>query len=756
MRGRVRGPAVRQLAGYGVLAAAPAAAPAAAGLVARDGLVLRLCATGGAVTAWAFGPGSAAAADPGLPAAAPGMILDHAATPYLIPGSAAALLAATPGAALALGGGAGFVAGRLCALVAETPAGLRLYAGCAGGGGIAAYAPLGLEAAGARLAGLERAGPVAGAGTPVAALASGGLGAERFLYAATGGAQPGLAVWRIGEDGALTAAGSLGAAQGIGLGTPTALAALRVGGAEFVVLAAAGSSSLTLFKVGPGGRLAATDHRIDSQASRFEGVAALAAVTTGAGAEGRGFVFAAGRDGGISAFELLPDGRLVHLSAYVQDWLSGPGPARITHLAATLAGGAIHVAAAVEGSADLRHAVLPLDGLGPLRRAPAAGGTLAGGATGELLFGSARDDRIEGGAGDDILADGGGADVLAGGPGADLFVLAADGTLDRIADFERGIDRLDLSAWPMLRAAAQLEIRPTATGAEIGFGAERLVVTAADGRPLTAADFPDAAVLPLPGLPLPGPPPAPPGLLLRGSARADTLAGGTGADTILGRGGDDQLMGGPGADRLRGGAGADRLEGGPGNDRLFGGAGNDVLTGGPGGDLLRGGRGQDRADHGAAAGPVRASLRDPATNAGEAAGDRYRGIEDLAGSRFADRLEGNGRANRLEGGAGDDTILGGAGDDTIIGGPGNDRLEGGAGADVFVFRPGDGRDTIMGFAPGLDRLLLDAGPAGPGPAAGWTLHTSAGQVLVRFGPHDSVLLEGVTPAMLGPGDIGLF
>ena len=43
---------------------------------------------------------------------------------------------------------------------------------------------------------------------------------------------------------------------------------------------------------------------------------------------------------------------------------------------------------------------------------------------------------------------------------------------------------------------------------------------------------------------------------------------------------------------------------------------------------------------------------------------------------------------------------GGAGDDRLVGGRGDDVLSGGEGDDLFVFRDGDGADTITDFAAG--------------------------------------------------------
>ena len=43
-------------------------------------------------------------------------------------------------------------------------------------------------------------------------------------------------------------------------------------------------------------------------------------------------------------------------------------------------------------------------------------------------------------------------------------------------------------------------------------------------------------------------------------------------------------------------------------------------------------------------------------------------------------------------------ILGGKGNDTLIGGSGNDTLDGGEGADIFVWKKGDGNDTILNYS----------------------------------------------------------
>ena len=71
--------------------------------------------------------------------------------------------------------------------------------------------------------------------------------------------------------------------------------------------------------------------------------------------------------------------------------------------------------------------------------------------------------------------------------------------------------------------------------------------------------------------------------------------------------------------------------------------------------------------------------------------------DSIIGGNGRDKLYGNNGDDYLAGGKGNDTLDGGAGDDSLWGGKGNDLLIGGAGADAFIFRVGDGNDTIQGY-----------------------------------------------------------
>ncbi|RCW85186.1 calcium-binding protein [Phyllobacterium bourgognense] len=81
--------------------------------------------------------------------------------------------------------------------------------------------------------------------------------------------------------------------------------------------------------------------------------------------------------------------------------------------------------------------------------------TLTGSVAANDIRGGGGNDTISGGGGNDMLRGGDGRDLLTGGSGSDKFVYTAisgspagaDATLDRILDFTRGQDQIDLSAF---------------------------------------------------------------------------------------------------------------------------------------------------------------------------------------------------------------------------------------------------------------------------------------------------------------------
>ncbi|HEU0156631.1 MAG TPA: calcium-binding protein, partial [Stellaceae bacterium] len=121
-------------------------------------------------------------------------------------------------------------------------------------------------------------------------------------------------------------------------------------------------------------------------------------------------------------------------------------------------------------------------------------------------------------------------------------------------------------------------------------------------------------------------------------------------------------------------AGSDTIIGSAGDDRLLGFDGNDTLIGGAGGDVLDGGTGINTASYSTAASGLLADLDDSGFNTGDAKGDSYIAIQNLAGSAFADILYGDRGDNRLTGGGGNDILVGQAGADTFDGGAGSDTV----------------------------------------------------------------------------------
>ena len=503
----------------------------------------------------------------------------------------------------------------------------------------------------------------------ITAFATGMVGSTDYLFS-TSASENGLTAWRVDAGGTLTEQASMGAGDGLWIDAPSCLATAVVDGKSFVIIGASGSSSLSVMEVGTDGSLTVRDHLIDDLNTRFDGVTALTTVAHG----GHTFVLAGGADDGISAFQLLPDGRLL-ARAHIAD-TADISLANVSAIAAKSSGSRIEVAVASTTDLGLTRLRLDTGAIGVTLAANATGENLNGSAGFDLLLGGDGADTLTGLAGEDILFDGAGADVLAGGAGADTFVLAYDGETDLITDFTLGEDTIDLSGLPMLRSLSQLFFTTTANGVDIRYGTETLRIETSNGDSLSAADFTLTDLIPgtrlpevvtpgfagpvttppdLPDRPIYDPPdlpdgPAPEGLTLIGTSADDTLRGETFADAIWGQSGDDSLYGEAGSDFLEGGTGADRLYGGSGDDILFGGGGRDA-----GWWIV---------------------AEDPSAH-----------------------------DDRLYGGSGNDLLFGQSGNDRLDGGSGNDVLSGGGGRDTFVFR--DGRDRITDFNPYTDRLALD-------------------------------------------------
>ncbi len=498
-----------------------------------------------------------------------------------------------------------------------------------------------------------------------------------------------ISSYSVGANGALTLAGQTSSQIGTGFSKPTEVDSLTIGGTSFVIVAASESSSLSVFRMLPTGELYHADHVVDSLTTRFAGATALATLQIGS----QGFVFVGGSDGGVEVMTLLPDGRLIGLLT-----IADTATMSLDHVAA-LAVAQVGARTQLFATSATEGGITQLDiNLGPVGiTVNQTAGVQTGTAANDLLVAGTGTTSIYGGQGDDLIVAGGqaGAAQLYGGAGADVFVLSPSTSVLTVMDYQAGIDRLDLTSFPMLRNIGQLTISSTATGAEIQYQGTTIRIESFDGNPIPVTAFAQSQMLHLTRFS-----PVQTTTTLSGTPGQDTLLAGTDDTSLLGLAGDDLLVGAVGNDLLDGGLGNDTLIGGLGRDRLLGGLGNDWLFAGAGNDLLDGGDGDDLLD-------------------GEDGNDTLfggAGSDSLNGIVGDDYIEGGDGTDHVWSGSGNDTVYGGNDADAIAGVDGNDVLYCDAGNDILW---GDlGNDTLYG-GTGWDTLhggdglnLLDGGDDG--------------------------------------------
>ncbi len=524
----------------------------------------------------------------------------------------------------------------------------------------------------------------------VSALASARIGNQVLVFAGSQD-EHGITALRMAADGSLTMVNMMGANQLVPVQGISALRSVEAAGQSFLLAAAAGSSSLTVFRLRADGGMEVTDHLVDTLDTRFQGVRCLEVIHAG----DHVFVLAAGADDGLSLFALTPAGRLIHMETLADT--AAMSLSNVTALRAVDVGGTVQVLALSGAEAGLTVLGLDLSTLGAV--ITGTRGRLGGTARADLIQAERGVTALDGGGGDDILIDAAGSQQLTGGAGADVFVLAADGASDTILDFNPAQDRIDLSAWPMFRGAAQLGFSATATGGVLTFGAERLVIVTANGAPLTLVQIRQMTfgtealhIEVVPGAAAGTNPATTAGpVVAHGAAGADLLVGSPRDDLLFGHDGDDTLWPGTGADRLYGGAGFDivSLEG--------------LATG------------------------IVLNLAAPSQTSAELRNDLYDGIEGWLGTLHGDRMTGGAAADWLDGGGGADTISGRGGGDSLFGGAGADLLRAEGGRN-FLWG-GSGNDTLVGGA-GADFLSGDAGSD--------LVQGGAGNDTLRAGPGDRI------------------
>lgn len=219
----------------------------------------------------------------------------------------------------------------------------------------------------------------------------------------------------------------------------TAMDSLEIGDRAFLVVGAAQSDSLSVFRVSAGYQMTLVDVRYDTRETRFGGVQDIETFQAG----GRSFVVAGGADDGVSLFEIDHRGRLHHLETIADEF--DTTLQNVSSLSVRVVGEVAHVYVGSEADHGVTELVIDLSRTGQVVDGGTAAERLDGTAGDDVLMGRGHSDEIYGGAGDDVLVDGRGRDVMTGGDGADIFRFIEDGRSDFVMDFEPGVDRIDLT-----------------------------------------------------------------------------------------------------------------------------------------------------------------------------------------------------------------------------------------------------------------------------------------------------------------------
>ena len=108
---------------------------------------------------------------------------------------------------------------------------------------------------------------------------------------------------------------------------------------------------------------------------------------------------------------------------------------------------------------------------------------------------------------------------------------------------------------------------------------------------------------------------------------------------------------------------------------------------------------------------------------------------------------GDDRANDFVGQSLEDHLYGGAGTDLLTGGQGNDYLEGGAGLDVYLFKSGDGADTVLD-SDGKGLLVRDGSVVSLGVQQSADVWALGNTTFTRSGSDLVVSFGGAQPTAL--------
>lgn len=584
--------------------------------------------------------------------------------------------------------------------------------------------------------------------------------------------------YRMNPNGTLTLIDTLEASDGLAVYLQGEIELVTLDGVQYGILAASGTSSLSVFQIAADGSLSLTDHVFDGLATRFGGASEMSLVL----ADERAFVLAAGSDDGITLLELLPNGKLHHHGS-VADQLDIPLQ-NVSGLVGTVDGNALQVFASSEAEVGIGQLEFKLGAIGDVFSGGTGNDTVTGQGGHDVLWGGAGgNDRLVGGNGDDILVAGGGDDSLTGGAGADTFVLGDATDKVRILDFDYTKDVIDLSGWSFLYQASQLEVTALSVRYILSWGDVNVSVYYPDTPGLTEEQLLSAIKIDLSHSVITIAPPDPNETVsFFGTAGNDELIGDVTIDMFYASQGADLVDGGDNIDSISfadfdegvrldllfpdrstgeaaddtfisiegvvGSSMQDVISGDQGRNFIDGALGDDFLRGRSDRDELNGGDGQDTLDAGKGRDRVFGDDGDDVLMG-------RNGDDHLRGGQGDDSLYGDQDADLLLGGKGRDLLDGGDGGDTLDGGYSHDTLTGGSGADVFIFDTDHGHDLITDFDASVAGEKIDVSGISTITSFNDLMNNHAndvdGGVLIDTG-ESSVLLAGISKANLSSDD----
>ncbi|MDQ1919813.1 calcium-binding protein [Massilia pseudoviolaceinigra] len=410
------------------------------------------------------------------------------------------------------------------------------------------------------------------------------------------------------------------------------------------------------------------------------------------------------------------------------------------------------------------------------------GGMILGNRGNNVLQGEAqRDDWIDGGAGNDtlsglggkdVLHGGAGDDLLEGGAGADVYLYEKGDGHEIIHDHDAGDQTIDTLRVGAGFTPGATQARRVGSDLVLRFGESESVTVrqyfhndALGYLQIERIEFQDGTLWEIDKIKAMVQVATAGDEALYGYAASnDVLSGLAGNDTLDGRGGHDTLHGGTGDDMLEGSGGNDvfLFNRGDGSDAIHTyerdagklvtlrlGAG---LT--PAGTVVR----RDVANLVLSFGGTdHVTIKDYFYRDGAGGNEvdqivfadqtvwTVAKVKTLVGiaTEQADAIYGYEVNDAIAGLAGNDTIFAYAGDDTLEGGRGDDVLDGSFGNDVYLFKRGDGRDTITDNNGWDAAGMVDVLRLGSGISASTTLARHVGKdLLLDFGAGDSVTVAG--------------